>query len=241
MSPLDRHERAILQFSGGKDSLACLHLLKPHWDKLTVMWVNTGAAFPETVEQMEELARSVRFVEVKSDQPAQTRTFGPPADCVPVRASPFGRWAMQSDEPPIQSALECCHANLWAPMAKAVKESGISLVIRGQRSGDIDKSPIRSGSVVDGIEYWFPIDDWTEQRVRNYLMDLGVSLPAHYAYVNSSLDCWSCTAYRDHVVGRMAYMKEKHPDLHAQMLPQLTRIRDGVAKEMVYVERALNG
>jgi 3'-phosphoadenosine 5'-phosphosulfate sulfotransferase (PAPS reductase)/FAD synthetase len=241
MSPLARHDQAILQFSGGKDSLACLHLLREHWDRLTVMWVNTGAAFPETVKQMQEVAKLVKFVEVKSDQPAHLKEFGPPADCVPVRASPFGRWAMQSDEPPIQSSLECCHANLWAPMAKAVKESGIRLVIRGQRRADVDRSPIRSGQVVDGIEYWFPIEDWKEDRVRSYLSDIGVRLPAHYSYVNSSLDCWSCTAYRDHVVGRMEYMKAQHPDLHAQVLPMLRRIKDGVSSEMAYVERALNG
>lgn len=241
MLPIDRHDRAILQFSGGKDSLAVLRMLKPHWEKLTVMWVNTGAAFPETVKQMAELARMVRFVEVKSDQPAQTRTFGPPADCVPLRASPLGRWAYQSDEAPIQSALDCCHANLWAPMQKAVKESGISLVIRGQRRADIDKSPIRSGQAVDGIEYWFPIEDWSEDDVLGYLSAHGISLPAHYQFVNSSLDCWSCTAYRDHVVGRMAYMKERHPGLHAQVVPMLKRIRDGVRRELAYVEGALNG
>jgi len=33
----------VLQLSGGKDSLACLYLLKPKWDDLIVAWVNTGA------------------------------------------------------------------------------------------------------------------------------------------------------------------------------------------------------
>ena len=46
----NRHKKAVLSFSGGKDSLACLHLCRPYRDKLTVAWVNTGAAFPHIVE-----------------------------------------------------------------------------------------------------------------------------------------------------------------------------------------------
>ena len=241
MEPLERHSEAVLQFSGGKDSLACLYLLEPHWPKLTIMWVNTGAAFPETLAQMEEIKQLVRFVEVKSNQPKNIAMFGPPADCVPLRASPFGRWAMQSDEPEIQSALECCHVNLWEPMRKAVKASGAKLVIRGQRRGDKDKSPLRSGSVVDGVEYWFPLEDWSDGDVLAFLNAKGVKLPDHYAYVNSSLDCWSCTAYRDHVVGRMRYMKARHPELHARVVPLLARIKDGIQREYAYVEEALNG
>lgn len=41
---IDRHERVVLFFSGGKDSLTCLLLLRPYWDRLTVCWINTGAA-----------------------------------------------------------------------------------------------------------------------------------------------------------------------------------------------------
>jgi 3'-phosphoadenosine 5'-phosphosulfate sulfotransferase (PAPS reductase)/FAD synthetase len=61
VTPIERHKpgKAVLQFSGGKDSLACLLLLRPWWDRLTVMWVNTGAAFPETLELMEAVRSRV--------------------------------------------------------------------------------------------------------------------------------------------------------------------------------------
>ena len=47
---MDRHDIVVLQFSGGKDSTACLHLLEPWWDKVHVVWVNPGAPYPEMLE-----------------------------------------------------------------------------------------------------------------------------------------------------------------------------------------------
>ena len=45
-SLFDRHEKAVLAFSGGKDSLVCLDICRAYRDQLTVVWVNTGAMFP---------------------------------------------------------------------------------------------------------------------------------------------------------------------------------------------------
>jgi PP-loop superfamily ATP-utilizing enzyme len=55
-SPFDRHAKAILFFSGGKDSLACLHLLREYWDRVLVVWANPGEALPELRAQMDECA-----------------------------------------------------------------------------------------------------------------------------------------------------------------------------------------
>jgi phosphoadenosine phosphosulfate reductase len=45
--------RTALQFSGGKDSLACLHLYREQWPDLLVMWLNTGAVYPEMMDYMD--------------------------------------------------------------------------------------------------------------------------------------------------------------------------------------------
>ena len=42
----NRHQKAVLAFSGGKDSLVCLHLCRDYRDKIDVCWVNTGAMLP---------------------------------------------------------------------------------------------------------------------------------------------------------------------------------------------------
>ena len=68
---LGGHERIALQVSGGRDSLACFYLLKDAGllDKVTVYWVNTGDAFPETIEIM-DLVRDMtpHFVEISGNQ-----------------------------------------------------------------------------------------------------------------------------------------------------------------------------
>ncbi len=56
------HHRVVLQFSGGKDSLACLHLLCPFWDRLTVMWSHRGDPYPEVQALVDEIRPLVHEV-----------------------------------------------------------------------------------------------------------------------------------------------------------------------------------
>ena len=63
-----RHDRAVLAFSGGKDSLVCLDLCRDYRDKLTLVWVNTGAMFPHMVDFVRKAAEGFNFVELTSDQ-----------------------------------------------------------------------------------------------------------------------------------------------------------------------------
>ena len=58
--------KAILLFSGGKDSLAALLFLRAHWDSITVLWANPGGAHPRLLEYMASIRRRVpHFVEVQ--------------------------------------------------------------------------------------------------------------------------------------------------------------------------------
>jgi 3'-phosphoadenosine 5'-phosphosulfate sulfotransferase (PAPS reductase)/FAD synthetase len=103
---MSAHENTVLQFSGGKDSLACLFLLREQWDEMTVLWVNAGAAFPETVGLMEKIRALVpHFLEVRTNQPAQVAELGYPVDVLPLRnankqAPPSGFPSMLLDKHP---------------------------------------------------------------------------------------------------------------------------------------------
>jgi len=84
----------VLQFSGGRDSLACLYLLKEQWNDLTVVWMNAGAPWPQTVEQMEEIKKLVpHFLEITGDVLGQNEAFGIPSDIVPITNSLQGQIA----------------------------------------------------------------------------------------------------------------------------------------------------
>ena len=211
---LKNHKTVVLQFSGGKDSLATLYVMRPYWERITVLWVNTGDAFPETILQMKRIAAMVpHFLEVKADQPTQVKRAGYPSDVVPVWDTELGRTCRDGRTNKVQTPMACCSENLWEPMNRAVKELGATMVIRGQRNAEAVKSPIRSGFFHDDIEYLFPIQDWDDDTVREYLHSEGVVLPDNYAWMNSSLDCKHCTAYLFENQGKFRYMKRKHPDL----------------------------
>ncbi|MFM0170609.1 phosphoadenosine phosphosulfate reductase family protein [Paraburkholderia sediminicola] len=88
---ITKHERIALQFSGGKDSLAMLHLMRKHWDRMTVYWVNPGDAFPETIALVESVRALVpHFVEIAANQPQVIAQFDIPMDLLPASATSIG-------------------------------------------------------------------------------------------------------------------------------------------------------
>jgi 3'-phosphoadenosine 5'-phosphosulfate sulfotransferase (PAPS reductase)/FAD synthetase len=189
-----------LHFSGGLDSLATLYQLKSNWENMYVIWVNTGAAYDDTIALMERVKSIVpHFMEVKSNQPLDIEINGAPADLLPVRATKLGH-LIYGTEPAMafQSTWACCNKNIWAPLAKRTAELGIKTVYRGQRMRDRLKSPIPSGTVDEnGVMYLFPIETWTRAEVQDYVRrECPQFYPAYYdAGEATSRDCWSCTGY----------------------------------------------
>lgn len=232
----DRHSVACLQFSGGKDSLACLWLIRPWWNKTVVLWANTGAAFPETVELMEKVRALVPcFHEVKTDQAEQVKRNGYPVDLLPIL---HHRHFPQHREPKLQGFMECCWENIMNPANTEAQRLGATLLIRGQKSADKLKGPLKSGDYAGGFELLHPIEGWTDAEVMKYLEETPLKAPEHYAYVNTSLDCWSCTSFLSENVGKMKYMREKHPEKHAEVTRRLKEIQ-ATMRGADFVEEAL--
>ena len=210
---LDRHERIALQLSGGRDSIACLYLMKPYWDRLTVYWLDTGAAYPETVALMADIAKMVpHFARIEGQQPQVIAAHGIPTDILPVSATPVGLIG-SGQGVPMQDRYSCCVRSIMLPMHQRMLDDGITLIIRGQKNADRLKSPVRSGETHDGIEYLFPIEDWDARQVMRYLSDEGAPIPRFYEMLNGAPDCLTCTAYWEE--GAAAYLKRYH---HAQYL-----------------------
>jgi len=237
---LGTHQTIVFEFSGGKDSLACLYLLRPYWERITVLWCNTGDAFPETIEQMEGVKQLVpHFVEVRSDQPTQIAEWGVPTDLLPVWATPLGR-AVRRDSPyRAQAAFDCCRANIWAPMERTARRLGATMIARGQRRDEQLTAPLRSGDVVEGIEYLFPIETWTRGMVDAYLADSRIPVPANYELMDTSLDCQHCTAYLFQQAGKMTYLKRNHPKVHERVWRTLDGLRRAQQAEHAHITHAL--
>lgn len=236
-SILDRHDRPCLQFSGGKDSIACLLLLRKWWPKLTVAWVNTGDAFPETLDIV-NYVRSVvgGFLEINSDVRAWVKSSGMPVDMLPVRNSPTGI-AFNGPATLLQPFVSCCYENIWAPLNNAMVDGGFTLIIRGQKLSDKRKSPVRSGKIIGGVEYLFPLEEWSDDAVIEYL---GEALPNHYKWTKTSLDCRHCTAYLDENAEKMRYLKRFHPELFSDVLGRLTEIKKACCVEFRHLNAAIS-
>lgn len=81
---IERYGRVALAFSGGMESLLLLELARPHRDRVTVIWTNTGAMFPHMVDFIREATRGFDFVEARSDVRASFGKDGFPAKPFPL-------------------------------------------------------------------------------------------------------------------------------------------------------------
>lgn len=242
MNPIDRHEKIALQFSGGKDSLATLYLLRQYWNKITVYWLNTGAIPPQSVKRMDAIRQIVpNFVEILSDQPSDIERNGYPVDILPLRTANGSRMFEPHEGIKLQPWMSCCANNLWFPMHNKMIEDGITLIIRGQRNSEQRKALIRDGQSLLGFEVYFPLQDWSEQQVFDYLEEQEIEIPPNYNYGMASVDCWNCTAYLYENGGRGAYLRDHEPELYPQFIHILKQIKSEVSREASFIDKVING
>ena len=224
---IDRHEKIALQFSGGRDSIACLYLMRAFLDRITVYWLNTGSTFPETVatiKHVRELAPN--FVEIEGRQPQVIETFGIPSDLVPVSSTPMGIIGEGSQAPLIQDRYSCCARSIMLPLHERMIADGITLIIRGQKNADRLKGTLRSGDVENGIEYLYPIEDWSHAQTLRYLNDEGAPIPRFYEVMDSAPDCMTCSAWWEN--GAAKYLKRYHFDAYQEVQRRLDIINAAV-------------
>ena len=233
---LQRHAHVALSLSGGKDSLACLHLFRPHWDQLTVYWLNTGDAFPETIKFMRQVRDMVpHFKEVRGPRDEVVAADGWPSDVVPQGHTSDGNFVFGATPFKVQTRLQCCIRSRMTPLYRAMLGDGVTCVIRGKRSEEDDKSGLASGYVTpDGLELQFPILSWTSADVRSYLASVGVSLPLYYKHGDHSVDCMHCTAYWGN--GHAKYLAAEHPQAYTEYARRIRLIKTAVANQMAACE-----
>lgn len=230
---IDRHDRIALQFSGGKDSLACLYVMQPYWDLLTVYWLNTGDAFPEAVAVADQIRAMVpRFVEINSDVKFVRDRYGIPSDLVPASNTLMGLVASGSGGQHIQDRYSCCVRGIMKPLHDRMKEDGITLIVRGQKNADNLKGLLRSGQVDDGIEYLFPVEDWSDRKIMSYLKEVDAPTPRFYEVMNTSPDCMGCSAYWED--GRAIYLKRYHFEEYVEYQRRLDVINNAVSQHIAH-------
>lgn len=227
MSPLSRHEKIALSFSGGKDSLACVYLLRNHLNRLTVYHYDTGDLLPEVRHVVSEVeAFCPNFVHIQGDVRGWIAEYGLPTDLLPYSTHGIGVLAGQN-RTKLVTRYHCCFSNLMWPVWDRIKADGNTLCIRGTKLSDQTKLPAYSGDVIEGLELWFPINDWSHDQVQTYLRKVGAPHNPIYDHMTNSPECARCPAWWSE--GRAAWLRDKHPELFADYSRDL-RV---VAREVV--------
>lgn len=222
VSPLDRHERIAISFSGGKDSLAVIYLLREHLHRMTVYHIDTGDLLPE----VKEVVAHVRsfcpsFVHIQGDVMGWISANGMPTDLLPFGSHPIGRGAGE-EKVRLAARFDCCFQNLMWPLYARIKEDGNTLVIRGTKACDMNRMPARSGDNPDGVEIWLPIQDWSHDDVFAYLRWVGAPVSRIYGHVTNSPECARCTAWWGEK--RALYLKQFYPDLFSEYASRLRKV-----------------
>lgn len=235
-SAFARHQRIGFQFSGGRDSTAALYLLREHWDRMAIFHLNTNDQFPETravVDRVEaDLGRPL--IRIMSDVHATRRDYGLASDLVPVDNTDVGR--LLSGRPVrIISRFECCARTLMNPMHERILADGISLLIRGQRTDEFTTVPFRSGQIDRGLEFLYPIEDWTGEQVSEYLKSNGLPIAPFYENgARRAPECMGCTAWWDE--GRADYLRKFHPQAYEAHVSTMKLIKAEIHRQYAFLE-----
>jgi len=229
-----RHTRAIVGFSGGKESIAIAHMLEPYKDKVELVWVNTGAMFPHMEEFVREYGRRFRLTELSSNQTQRFATAGLPSRVVPIANVPIKN-RDNRERLLINDWMSCCFQLRTKPIYDYMVQVGATLLIHGQRQED--QAYFSPGPELQGAEVFAPLDDWSQQQVLDYIEAHSLQLPEQYPEVMDSLECWNCTATLS--PERFKYMREHYPILLDRLRPALGAVYTAVAVEMNNNAKAL--
>jgi len=237
----------IVEFSGGKDSLVALHLVKDKED-VKVFFADTGSIYPHMVKFVHETCAkwNLPLTVVSPPVPVEkyTAIAGMPSDIVPDNRSPEMKYSIgKDDEQKIQSIVQCCGNMLWLPLQNAVLASGDKTVVRGIKRSDKHNTVPPGHTDPNGITYELPIYDWTDEDVFDYLKEQGVTPAKHYEEVNTSMDCWLCTAHltETEAKGRLEWTRRHHrKTLWPKLADRLRQVRRAVDEERLIVDRAMD-
>jgi 3'-phosphoadenosine 5'-phosphosulfate sulfotransferase (PAPS reductase)/FAD synthetase len=209
-----------LQFSGGRDSLALLCHMQPYLADLTVYYLDSGDAYPETRALVNFISGQVPNFRVIEGRVHDTMAlYGWPSDILQSGAA----WPFEGvkDSIRLNDRYLCCFNSIMLPMHRRMQEDGITLILRGQRLSDEPKSPVASGTEVEGVTIAYPIETWTDDEVMEVCGQLA---PPYYAMgATSTPDCMHCTAWLEK--GALPYLNTYHPAEAAVVHERLRKIQ----------------
>lgn len=195
-----------ISYSGGKDSLATLLLVKDCIEDFDVLFADTGLEFPETIANVDNVAGRYNL---------------------PVRIFQAGDVFWESIErfgPPTVEARWCCKTCKLGPISMLIDEyfPDGCLTFIGQRkyesegrarSDKIWKNPWIGNQIAAS-----PIQNWTALHIWLYLFWKGAPHNPLYEQGFDRIGCWLCPSGS---MAEMTRIKEIHPEMWARFEEKL--------------------
>ncbi|WP_319506247.1 phosphoadenosine phosphosulfate reductase family protein [uncultured Methanolobus sp.] len=211
---------ATVSYSGGKDSLAVLHLVSECLDDYTLLFADTGIEFPETVQNVHDVAQR----------------YGKPLNMI---SSGDAFWdSVDSFGPPSVEVRWCCKVCKLGPITQIINdnyENGC-LTFIGQRkyesstrakSERVWKNPWVGNQVAAA-----PIQSWTAMHVWLYIFKNDLLFNPMYENGFDRIGCWLCPSCS---LADLVRLKETHPEMEKKLNDYLLSYaqRMGLSEEWV--------
>ena len=201
------HKNPIVAFSGGKDSLITLHLVRSIAPDTPAVFNNTGVEFPETTQ----FCRTIpNLIELKPEI-----SFW---ECV----ERYGFPRIKMNNP--YRGNQCCAYLKEKPALKYYKEHGIDLIFTGMTMAESRQRMLHFKHrgpyyfvKTQGIWKCSPIFDWTEGEVWQYIDHHQLAYNAIYDRGARRCGCGPCTAYLS--------WKKSLAQLNPKMLRQILKMQ----------------
>lgn len=186
-------DKACVSCSFGKDSMLVLWLCRQQFPEISVVFNNTGVAFPETIHFKDKMKEewNLNLIETKAKQSFWELWDG--------RELPDG--AKQKKR---VSQDRCCHVLKENPFHKVVKEYGFTINFTGitvmesrQRMLRLCERGLYYYHKTHGITRIHPIAFWKPEEVFQFSRKNNIPLnPAYEKYDLNRIGCQPCTAHK---------------------------------------------
>ena len=251
---VERHATPVVWCSGGKDSIALLHLLRPWRDRVTLLHNYLDGGWPGVTENLMALVETWGFASPILTHPKltfdeyvaqfgyQSEVVPTDADTVVVPASPWHDGSLR-----VSSFWHCTVLRSIYPLLEATMALRADAIITGSRARDgplfaMMGAEAPQGKDVVGYVRYNPLSAWTTEAVYAYVDEHHIPLPPHYQWKRQVEgqyawpDCLRCTAQPEH----WRLLREHCPDVYEKHWPETKRVYEALAvKQWDYTKRLM--